>query len=72
MTSIEQPFNQPTISVTELEDYPAQHGPVPYTHNNLGEAAYGETGGTPDRYINDQEAHPPFYGLGETPQPYPL
>lgn len=46
---------------------------VPYAHNNLGEDNYGtgEPPAVPDRKIDNQEAHPAFYGLGETPVPYP-
>lgn len=46
---------------------------VPYTHDDLGEDDYRPPAAppTPDRRIDTQEAHPPFYGLGDTPVPYP-
>lgn len=36
---------------------------VPYAHDGLGEDNYGtgEQPTTPDRYIDEQEAHVPFY-----------
>lgn len=47
---------------------------VPYAHDDLGEENYGtgDAPAAPDRRIDAQEAHPPFYGLGDEPQPYPL
>lgn len=46
---------------------------APYSHDNLGEENYGtgDPPAAPDRHIDSQEAHPPFYGLGQTPTPYP-
>lgn len=46
---------------------------IPYAHDNLGEENYGtgEPPGAPDRKIDNQQAHDPFYGLGDQPVPYP-
>jgi hypothetical protein len=46
---------------------------VPYTHDDLGEDDYRPAAGpgVPDRRIDDQEPHVPFYGLGQVPVPYP-
>jgi hypothetical protein len=45
---------------------------APYSHDNLGEDCYphGADPGTPDRYIDHQEAHDPFYSQNG-PRPYP-
>jgi hypothetical protein len=59
MTSIEQPFNEPTINVTNLAgSFTSQGTAVPYTHDNLGEENYGsDQGGPVDRQIKDTPAH---------------
>lgn len=47
---------------------------VPYTHDDLGEAGYPGGQGDPsqpDRHINDDDAHHPFYDISNPPEPYP-
>jgi hypothetical protein len=76
MASIQQPFNEPVISVTDA-DMPLPAGAVAAARagfnpptSGLGETDYRNPGGRSaaagdvDRYIDDQAAHGDFYGPG--------
>jgi hypothetical protein len=45
---------------------------IPFTHDDLGEDDYREhPAPTPDRHINFDQVHDPFYSQTDSPAPYP-
>jgi hypothetical protein len=72
---VTQPYDTPinNVTVADVEHTAPVTLPVVYARDNLGEDAYDTgRGGPVDEHIDNQQAHPPFYGLDQTPDPYPL
>ena len=69
MADIEQPYRQPTISVTDAPQMGRQTMPIPYARDNLGEDNYGTNAGGPvDRQIDNQQAHGDWYYANQDDQ----